>query len=68
MGWLGVHSSEMGDRSMSVIPILHMVGTNKMGGERGLCDTEEVQRAQRVEKGNQGFGSSLFSKLLLIKA
>lgn len=45
MGWLDVHSSEMGDRGMSVIPILHMVGANKMGGGRGLCDTEEVQES-----------------------
>ena len=68
MGWLVVHSPGMEDRGMSVIPFLHIAGADKVGAERGLCDTEEVKRAQeRAEKGKQVFESSIFSKILLIK-
>lgn len=51
MGWTRCPQS----RGMPVILFLHITRAGKVGAERGLCDTEEVQRAQKkaqkVEKG-----------------
>jgi len=54
MGWLGVHSPEMEDRGVSVIPFLHIAGADKVGAGRGLCDRGSAESTVGGREGKAG--------------